>query len=237
MRAAISSLLDSVRAALESQSDPSAAATAQRFFKESVTARGVAAPKIKRIAADAYREIKSWPVAQRNQFCTALWKSEFIEDGILATYIYRRFEKTCSEAEFRLFETWLDRYVNNWSHVDALAPHLIAACLAHHPPLFAELARWTQSPNRWMRRAAAVSLIQEAMQGRNLPVIFGTAKLLLADPDDIVQKGTGWLLKEAYPKSPAEVVAFLAAHPATPRLILRYAAEKMSPEHRRRVLA
>jgi hypothetical protein len=44
----------------------------------------------------------------------------------------------------------------------------------------------------------------------------------------MVRKGLGWLLKETYPKRPREVVAFLLAHPAAPRLVVRYAAEKMS---------
>lgn len=33
--------------------------------------------------------------------------------------------------------------------------------------------------------------------------------MLRDDPDDMMQKGVGWILKEAYPKKPREVVEFL----------------------------
>jgi 3-methyladenine DNA glycosylase AlkD len=54
----------------------------------------------------------------------------------------------------------------------------------------------------------------------------------------MVQKGVGWLLKETYPKKPTEVVRFLLANRAkTTRLVLRYAAEKMTAPDKGRVLS
>ncbi len=59
----------------------------------------------------------------------------------------------------------------------------------------------------------------------------------MTDEDDMVQKGVGWLLKETYPKRPREVVAFLEPwRGRTSRLLLRYAAEKMTPADRGEVL-
>jgi 3-methyladenine DNA glycosylase AlkD len=53
----------------------------------------------------------------------------------------------------------------------------------------------------------------------------------------MVQKGVGWLLKETYPKQPREVVEFLQPWKArAPRLLLRYAAEKMTARDREAVL-
>ena len=61
--------------------------------------------------------------------------------------------------------------------------------------------------------------------------------MLREDPDDMVQKGVGWLLKETYPRKPREVLKVLADWRATaPRLLLRYAAEKMTPKDRRWVM-
>ena len=51
-----------------------------------------------------------------------------------------------------------------------------------------ELKRWTQSKNRWMHRAAAVSLIVPAKHGRFQKESLEIAALLLTDTDDIVQK-------------------------------------------------
>jgi 3-methyladenine DNA glycosylase AlkD len=60
---------------------------------------------------------------------------------------------------------------------------------------------------------------------------------LLGDPDEMVQKGAGWLLKEATSKRAREVVAYLIAkRDLTTRLVLRYASEKLTPAQRARVL-
>jgi 3-methyladenine DNA glycosylase AlkD len=95
------------------------------------------------------------------------------------------------------------------------------------------LTRWTKSKNRWKRRSAAVSLVYEAKRGKNTEIILHICDLLLRDTDDMVRKGVGWLLKETYPKRPREVLDFFEDRRATaPRLVLRLAAEKMTPKHK-----
>ena len=155
------------------------------------------------------RSVKLWPITDRNRFVTELWKSGMLEEGALVCYLYRRFAKSCGEPEFRMFERWMDRYVRNWAHCDGVSTWLIAASIANQRGLADWLAPWTKSKNRWKRRSAAVSFIQEAKQGRNSEIIFHICGLLLNDTDDMVQKGIGWLLKETHPKKPREVLEFL----------------------------
>src|SRR5437773_7801013 len=96
---------------------------------------------------------------------------------------------------------------------------------------------WTASPNRWKRRAAAVSLVHGARTGRNSALILQVAERLLRDEDDLVREGVGWLLKEMYAAKPREVVRFLKTRRTqAPRIVLRIAAEKMSPVDRAVVL-
>jgi 3-methyladenine DNA glycosylase AlkD len=194
------------------------------------------APDVHALAPAVYRALKVAPAAVRNRFCTDLWKSGRWQEWALACYVYRRFARACGAAEFRLFEGWLNRYVNNWGACDGLASWLLAACIENEPELSAALPAWSRSRNRWKRRAAAVALVYEAKRGRSTERIFEVAELLIDDDDDMVRKGLGWLLKETYPKKPGEVVRFLLAHPAAPRLVVRYAAEKMSPADRPKVM-
>ncbi len=79
-------------------------------------------------------------------------------------------------------------------------------------------------------------MLQEAKQGRSTREIFAIAALLRNDPDDMVQKGVGWLLKETYPRRPREVVSLLTGWSGAPRLMLRYACEKMTQADRAKVL-
>jgi 3-methyladenine DNA glycosylase AlkD len=226
-----------IRARLDAAASKDRIDGARRFFKEPIDPRGVAAPDAKRIAAEAYREIKLWTAAQRNKLCTDLWKDGKLEDGPTATYIYRRFEKQCGEAEFRLFESWIEHYVSNWAQCDSIAPTLLAACIGNEPESMLRLTDWTGSKNRWKRRAAATALLREAKQGRNTEFILAIADTLFEDADEMVQKGVGWLLKETYPKKPRETVDFLLSRiDRVPRLVVRYAAEKMSKDDRALVM-
>jgi 3-methyladenine DNA glycosylase AlkD len=237
MADAVAALLKATRARLKAAADPEFAAGLRRFFKEPVNPYGVRTPYLRELARLAYAQVKHWPVAERDRFVTELWKSGMLEEGVLACHVYRRFAKTCDKREFVMFEQWIDGYVRNWSHCDGVSTWLIAASIANRPELTTMLAFWTKSKNRWKRRAAAVSLIQEAKQGRNAQTIFRICHMLRDDKDDLVRKGVGWLLKETYPKRPRAVLAFLDDWRArAPRLVLRLAAEKMTAEHRQWLL-
>jgi 3-methyladenine DNA glycosylase AlkD len=230
-------LAERVRAQLAAAADPAHRDGVRWFFKEAVDPYGVRSPQVHKIAAEAHKVLRHWPVARRNSFCRELWKSGKMEEGAVAIYVYRRFGKQCAACEFQLFEKWIDRYVRNWAHCDGVASWLVAAAIGNEPELIPLLSAWTRSSNRWKRRAAAVSLLQEAKQGRHTREILQIADALLNDPDDMVLKGAGWLLKETYPKKPCEVVRFLSARRGTAlRLAVRIAAEKMPPQVRAGVL-
>ncbi len=234
---AIDSALEQIREHLRRAADPRVAASMRRFFLEPVDFYGVPAPGIREIARRAYHEVKGWPLAQRNRLCRELWKSGKSEEGTVVVYLYQRFRSQCGVCEFRLFDQWIERYVTNWGHCDGVAAWLVAASIENKPGLAAELATWTVSKNRWKRRAAAVALVRSARKGRHSVLILEVAGRLLEDPDDLVRKGVGWLLKEAYTTTPREVAAFLRERKTrAPRLVLRIAAEKMTGRDRSRVL-
>ena len=88
-------------------------------------------------------------------------------------------------------------------------PDTMGDFIEKFPEYTDELKRWTQSDNRWMRRAAAVSLIVPAKHGKFLKESIEIAGLLLTDTDDMVQKGYGWLLKEASRKHTSEVFMYV----------------------------
>ncbi len=223
---------------LKAAAEPGFDAQLLRFFKEPVDPYGVRSKQVHQIANGVYRELKRWPQAERDRFMDELWKGGKLEEGAVVCYVCRRFSKTCAEREFAMFERWLDRYVTNWAHTDGVASWLLTASIANRPELISKLPRWTKSKNRWKRRAAAVALLQEARQGRNTESIFQICELLRQDTDEMVQKGVGWLLKEAYPRRPREVLHFLDGWRATaPRLLLRYAAEKMTARDKKWLMA
>jgi 3-methyladenine DNA glycosylase AlkD len=82
-----------------------------------------------------------------------------------------------------------------------------------------------------------VTLILPARKGLFLKEVFEISDRLLEDGDDMVQKGYGWMLKEASKKHQPEVFDYVMGKKALmPRTALRYAIEKMPAEMRRRAM-
>ena len=217
--------------------DPAVAQSMQRFSKEPVDMYGLKAPQVRKIIAAVVKEVRPWTSAELTRLCEELWKSGKFEEGGIAVETFERASKSIGRREFQLFEKWIDRYVRNWGHCDATSAHLVARALQNEPQLVTRLRTWVKSPNRWKRRAAAVSLVYSARRGEGTSDILRVSRVLLEDGDEMVQKGVGWLLKETYPKKPREVVRFLNEHKSrTTRLVLRYAAEKMTAADKATIL-
>jgi 3-methyladenine DNA glycosylase AlkD len=222
---------------LRERADAEFGAGQRRFFQHEVASYGTRGDAVREVARLVYGEVKTWAPEQRQELMERLWKLGRLESGAVVCHVMRRFARGFGRREFELFERWLEDHVRNWAHTDGVASWLVAGCLARDERLLARVWGWTDSPNRWKRRAAAVSLLQEAKQGRQTEFVLRVAKKLLPDRDGMVEKGVGWLLKEAYPRRPAEVVRFLVEEGMrASRLTLRYAAEKMTAADRRRVL-
>ncbi|MDO9326609.1 MAG: DNA alkylation repair protein, partial [Methanoregula sp.] len=126
----------------------------------------------------------------------------------------------------------------NWASCDGFCNHTMGDFIEEYPEYIDELKRWTQSENRWMRRAAAVSLIIPAKHGKFLNESIEIADLLLTDGDDMVQKGYGWLLKEASRKHERVVFDYVMKNKKVmPRTALRYAIELMPQELKAKAMA
>lgn len=236
--ARVAQMLSALERFLAEHVDAEFAAGQRRFFREEVRTYGVRTVHVNELVRLVYREVKGWSVEDRDRLMVRLWKTGRLQPGVVVCHVYRRFARSCGAREFELFEGWIDRYVGNWAHADGVASWLLAACIANQPDLRFRLQDWVTSGNRWKRRCAAVGLLQEAKHGRHTGDVFSIAEQLLADRDDMVEKGVGWLLKEAYPARPRQVVEFLLlCRAAASRQTLRYAAEKMTPPDREAVLA
>lgn len=106
------------------------------------------------------------------------------------------------------------------------------------PEYVSELKQWALSDNRWVKRAAAVSLIIPARRGLFQKDIFNIADTLLLDKDDMVQKGYGWMLKAASEANQERVFDYVMSKKnVMPRTSLRYAIEKMPQELRAKAMA
>jgi 3-methyladenine DNA glycosylase AlkD len=221
-------IIDNLRSELKQNADEKSRLSGQRFFKEEILLYGIKSAIVSAIGKKYYTEIKHKTKADVFGLCEDLWISGYWEESLIAcTWSYNKRKEFVRE-DIRIFEKWVDGYVSNWASCDTLCNHTIGALVEQYPELLKDLKRWATSPNRWMKRAAAVSLIIPAREGKFLKDLFEIADILLPDPDDMVQKGYGWMLKVASRKHQEEVFDFVFRNKKTmPRTALRYAIEKM----------
>jgi 3-methyladenine DNA glycosylase AlkD len=220
--------VEAVRRQLKKNADKKTRESAQRFFKEKVCHHGVKSAVVGIIAKDIFKSIKDKNKAEIFALCEELWQSGYMEESFVACDWSYRVRKDFLAADFPVFEKWVNRYISNWASCDTFCNHTVGALIDMYPQSVAVLRKWALSDNRWMRRAAAVSLIIPARHGKFIKDIFDIADILLEDSDDMVQKGYGWMLKAASQAHQEKVFQYVIKNKeAMPRTALRYAIEKM----------
>jgi 3-methyladenine DNA glycosylase AlkD len=230
-------IIDRIRSELKSNADMQTKASFQRFFKEEAKFYGVKSSIVGKIAARYWNVIKDSDKAKILSLCEQLYRSDYSEEAFIANNWAERF--TFMQAvDIAIYERWIDKYINNWAKCDGLCNHAVGDLISKYPEKANVLFKWAKSDNRWMRRAAAVSLIVPAKKGKFLNDAFRISDMLLMDKDDMVQKGYGWLLKEESRTRQREVFNFVMERKdRMPRTALRYAIELMPQTLRKRAMA
>jgi len=221
-------ILKEIRDELMLKSSEQERITGQRFFREEVRLYGMKASVIREIARKGWGMVNHLSKKEIFSICEEFWKSGYFEESVIACEWSFSLRKKFEKGDFAVFEHWVAEYVSNWASCDTLCNHTIGEMVMKYPEFLGNLKKWTLSPNRWMRRASAVTLIIPARKGLFLDDILGIARLLMTDNDDMVRKGYGWMLKAASEAHLEEVFGFVMTNKKTmPRTALRYAIEKM----------
>jgi 3-methyladenine DNA glycosylase AlkD len=209
----------------------------QRFFKEPLDQPiGLKTPVLRKIFSSCCKQFRHHPGREIfDVFDQLLASNERYVHSLVFEWT-SRLSNDFKANDINRFESWLKNYVNDWAACDSLCGPL-GLFLQKFPRCFNKTFKWTKSENRWYRRASAVCLIQPLRKGLLLEEAFKTADALLLDGDDMVQKGYGWMLKEASNVFPGKVFDFVSSRKARmPRTALRYAIEKLPANRRRRLM-
>jgi len=227
-----------IRRALRNGGSAEHAAGVQWFFKEEIKSHGWYAAALRRAVRDCRREIlKEYDFEFLVGVADELFSGSVLEEKGAAVLLLEKLDAQCGDREFRMFEAWLDR-ISSWADHDGLVHYLIAPMVAAKPTRVKNVFRWAKSPERWHRRAACVALIQGTRKKQFLPEIKKLCGLLLADPDDMVQKGLGWLLRETAKYDAKRTVPYLVKiRKRAPRLVLRTACETLPAAVKKKILA
>ena len=179
-----------------------------------------------------------WSIDDAMAFADALIVDRHLEAKAVGIEVVARYRRQFTPRLLAAWKRWLARnHSANWATTDAICGMLIGPLLLQHPRLSARMRGWSSDRNMWVRRASMVGLIQQARRGDSLDLVYGIAKRLHADGEDLIQKAVGWALREAGKTDMPRLERYLRANGAAiPRTTLRYAIERLPPARRAALL-
>lgn len=234
--------------ALGAFADPARAEGAQRFFKtgageygEGDVFIGVSVPHTRAVVKQyvdlpigAIRELLASPIHEHRLAAVLVMVAQFerahkpnVRDDATRELLHGAYLSAVARGE-----------VDNWDLVDSSAEALVGRWLRDQPHAVAtaELDRLVASDSLWERRVGMIATFAWIKAGDAEPT-FRLARALLSDPQPLLHKASGWMLREVGRRvDREELLAFLEEHAgAMPRTMLSYATEHLEPSERSRL--
>ncbi len=227
-------------ARLRSLADPCRAEQGRSFFKQDdeITLLGVKTPQVRALARELCQQVApAWRVADAVAFSDLMVRNRHHESKGLGLLVLGRYRSAYTKPLLERARKWVvGRHLCNWAAIDTLAPEVLTPLVVRYPELVERVLRWSRARNAWLRRAAVVTFVPLARRGERLDEAYALVRGLFADPEDLMHKACGWLLREAGKTDMPRLERFLLRHgPAIPRTTVRYAIERF-PEWRRKQL-
>jgi len=207
-----------------------------RYFKEGYDAYGIDPDKFQK------KRDKWFESCQKNltgdellSLCENLIKTGKYEEASVALDFFIRLRGNYNKRLFDVMGKWFQKYIVNWAHSDWACGDILYFFIKDKIVPLKELMKWTESSSKWKRRAVPVTLVKLVSKDGYIKEGLSVARKLILDPERVVHQGVGWLLRETWKKSPAEVEDFLYKwKDKAPRLVIQYATEKISKEKRKK---
>ena len=179
-----------------------------------------------------------WSIDDAMAFADVLIADRYLEAKAVGIEVVARYRRDFTPRLLPAWKRWLSRnHSANWATTDAMCGVLIGPLLLQYPELAPRMRAWAGHRNMWVRRASIVGLLPRARRGESLDLVYGIARRLHADQEDLIQKAVGWALREAGKTDMPRLERYLRANGADiPRTPLRYAIERFPAARRKAIL-
>ena len=224
-----------VKVALEKYANANDAVFLQRFFKtgkgqygEGDVFIGIRVPQTRLVC----KVFKDLPLTEIQK----LLDSPVHEHRLAAVILLaNQFPKSTEQEKWAIYDLYLENVhknrINNWDIIDLSADKVVGAYLENRDKkILLELAK---SDNIWQKRVAMLSTFHYIKAG-DPGSALGVIDIILHDPHDLIQKASGWMLREIGKQVDEAVLTdFLDKHAHDmPRTMLRYAIERLAPKQK-----
>jgi 3-methyladenine DNA glycosylase AlkD len=221
------SKIDALRGAMREACDPKRQKCLATYFATASPYPGLTAVAARRVAVRFSSEFRLSDV--RELLASRVDEHRFVALEMLV----RKYERGSQSEKERIAKLYIRnlRYVDHWVLVDTSAPYILGDHLLRRPrKILCELA----SSKDLARRRIAIVATAAFIRADDFDDTLRLAAQLLHDEDALIHRAVGWMLREVGKRSRATVERFLDQHARSmPRLMLRYATERL-PEARRR---
>ena len=198
-------------------------------------------PEIERITKDIHMKYQcsfedALSVSQH------LMSSNVQEEKFAGFLFLNRFKKHFNHTTLEFFERILSKTCDTWAFCDSLCIRVIGPFLGKNKNeqlAVQTINNWSKSENLWVRRGSMVILLKTIMMKKefNKDYVLELVEKMLVYNDDYILKGIGWLLKTCSKYDPDTIFNYLMKNKSRlPRLVLRYASEKLPKEKRAQIL-
>ena len=208
----IDSFADEIAGAIRAAAGGRAPGTGSAFNKpgDEWVSYGLRAPVYYGVIRGFRSRIRALPLDERLELAARLLSTHIGEDGHAGIYVLKLSADELGPAHFRALDRMQDDF-RGWSHVDDFCIDVARPLLERYPTETLRLLDgWTRSPDRWKRRASVVAFVRKAGEsGRFTDTVLDFCERLARDPEDLVQKGVGWALKDNMRSAPERVIPFV----------------------------
>ncbi len=182
---------------------------------------GVMVPDSREIA----KEYKDLNVYDMYNLFDELWNSNVHEEKSIAIHILQQYRKNFNLETWKFLRQRIDK-AKTWDHIDWLATDVFSEILLNNIFLTTEIKEMANSRNPWERRLAIEST-NKMIKKNKIELTLRLAEKLVYDNNLYVQKGAGWMLREAGKKNRLAVREFILTHMNMKPQAFSYATEKM----------
>lgn len=207
--------------------------TGEGSYSEGDVFLGIRVPVIRAIVKDKWKETSP---EQLDQLIRSPYHEERMAGLLTLVQIFSHARKDQSLQQ-RCVQYYLSitDHVNNWDLVDLSCQEILGMWLLKRDrQILYDLVR--DGRTIWEQRIGMVSSARFIRQGE-IEDTLNLADIMMAKPaplHDLLQKATGWMIREAMKKDKERVCQFLEERRhQVPRTTLRYAIEHLSPEERK----
>jgi 3-methyladenine DNA glycosylase AlkD len=193
----------------------------KKYLKSPYEFYGINIPELRKISKD-YRNLE---FDNFLSLFNKLFESNNHEEMSIALFLMEHYFNKSPEKSWFFLINKLDK-IKTWDHADELSTAILGKILLKNLSFMRQIKEMSKNKNPWIRRIAIVSNLPLIKKGK-IELTLIMSEYLIYDEDVYVQKGVGWMLREAGKKDRIGIRNFILNHLDMKSHTFSYATEKM----------